>query len=93
MHTYASGDVAKVAETFGEALPGREEIYPVAGAFFSELGNLNRFYQLFPFKNWAHCAEVRTEMQVKGVWPPRSDVRPGAQLVRHMVPATVSPLH
>ena len=95
MYTYPGGELGKISTAFGEALPGRNAIYPVAGVFTSQLGNLNRLYQLFPFKNWAHRDEVRTEFRKQGVWPPRTggDVHPIAQLVRHMVPADVSPLH
>ena len=93
-YTYAPGDIGKVAQAFGDALKGRDEIYPVAGIFTSQLGNLNRLYQLFPFKDWAHRDEVRSEFREKRVWPPSgTDARPVAQLVRHMVPAQVSPLH
>ena len=93
MYTYAPGDVGKVAEVFNEALPGRAELYPVAGIFTSDLGNLNRLYQLFPYKNWAHRDELRKEYRSSGVWPPHADARPVTQLVRHMAPASVSTLH
>lgn len=92
MYTYPPGELPKVAEAFAEALPRRQEIYPVAGIFTSDLGNLNRLYQLFPYKDWAHRDKVRAEMREKGIWPPRADARPVTQLVRHMVPAAFSPL-
>jgi hypothetical protein len=92
-YTYAPGDLGKVVAAFGEAIPGRDAIYPVAGIFAANLGNLNRLYQLFPFKDWAHRDEVRGEFRKAGVWPPHSDARPVAQLVRHMIPAAHSPLH
>jgi hypothetical protein len=93
MYTYAPGSIATVAERFAEALPRRAEVYPVAGIFTSDLGNLNRLYQLFPYKNWDHRDEVRTELRAKGIWPPQNDIRPMHQLVRHMIPAAFSPLH
>jgi hypothetical protein len=92
-YTFNPGDVGKAAAAFGEAYKGRDEVYPIAGIFSSELGNLNRLYQLFPFKNWAHRDEVRKEFREKKVWPPHSEARPVHQLVRHMIPAPVSPLH
>ena len=93
MYTYAPGNIATVAERFAEALPRRAEVYPVAGIFTSDLGNLNRLYQLFPYKDWDHRDEVRTELRAKGIWPPQNDIRPMHQLVRHMIPAAFSPLH
>ena len=93
MYTYPAGEIRGVAEKFAESYAARASIYPVAGIWTSDLGNLNRLYQLFPFKNWAHRDEVRTEFLKQGVWPPHAEARPVAQLVRHMVPAEFSPLH
>ncbi len=93
MYTYPAGEIAKVAETFSAALPARQAIYPVAGIFTSELGNLNRLYQLFPYKDWAHRDQVRAEYMKSGVWPPHADARPMTQLVRHLIPTEFSPLH
>lgn len=92
-YTYAPGDIRNVAKAFSEALPGRNEIYPVAGIFTSQLGNLNRLYQLFPYKSWDHRDEVRKVYLESGAWPPHSDARPVQQLVRHMLPAACSTLH
>jgi len=93
MYTYAPGDIGGVAKAFGEALQARADVYPVAGIFTSSYGNLNRLYQLFPYKSWDHREEVRTEFRKRGVWPPHSDARPVAQLVRFLIPASFSPMH
>lgn len=92
MYTFAPGDLAKATPAFAEKLAERSAVYPVAGIFTSDLGNLNRLYQLFPYQDWAHRDKVRTELREKGIWPPHSEARPVAQLVRHMVPAPYSPL-
>jgi hypothetical protein len=93
MYTFPGGQIGKVAEKFGESLAGRAAIYPIAGVWTSELGNLNRLYQLFPFKDWSHRDEVRAEFRKTGVWPPHTDGHPLHQLVRHLTPAAYSPLH
>jgi hypothetical protein len=93
MYTYPSGEIAKVADAFAEAYAGRAAVYPVAGIWTSDLGNLNRLYQLFPYKDWAQRDELRAEMRRKNIWPPHADARPVTQLVRHMIPAGYSPLH
>lgn len=93
MCTYPSGVLAKVAQQFGAALAARHAVYPVAGVWISELGNLNRLYQLFPYRDWAHRDTTRSEVRAKGVWPPPGDDHPVDQMVRHMVPAPFSPLH
>jgi hypothetical protein len=92
MYTYPAGEIARVADTFAEAYQERAAEYPVAGIWTSDVGNLNRLYQLFPYKNWAHRDEVRGELRRKNIWPPHSDVRPLTQLVRHLTPAAYSPL-
>ena len=81
-----------MAKTFSEKIGGRVALYPVGGIWTSDLGNLNRLYQLFPYKNWAHRDEMRAEYLKSGVWPPHSEARPVSQLVRHMIPAPFSPL-
>lgn len=94
MYTYApGGDINKAAAAFNEALPGRSAIYPVAGMFTTQQGNLNRLYQLFPYKSWDHREEVRAEFRKQGVWPPHAEVRPINQLVRFLEPAPFSPIH
>ena len=93
VYTYAPGDLGKANTAFNEALPGRDGVYPVAGMFFASQGNLNRMYQIFPYKNWDHREEVRAEFRKQGVWPPHSEARPINQLVRFMYPADFSPIH
>ncbi|HEX5369955.1 MAG TPA: NIPSNAP family protein [Dehalococcoidia bacterium] len=92
-YTYAPGDIGKAAAAFGEALAARDAIYPVAGMFVAQQGNLNRLYQIFPYKSHAHREEVRAEFRKQGVWPPHAEVRPINQLVRFMEPASFSPIH
>lgn len=93
MYTYPAGEIAKVAEAFSAQYDKRNALYPVAGIWTSDLGNLNRLYQMFPYKNWAHRDQLREEYRSKGIWPPHSEVRPLTQLVRHLIPAEFSPLH
>jgi hypothetical protein len=93
MYTYAAGAISGIAETFAAAYEGRHGVYPVGGIWTSDLGNLNRLYQLFPYRNWEHRDQVRGELRQKGLWPPHAEARPMAQLVRHLVPAPFSPLH
>jgi hypothetical protein len=59
----------------------------------SDLGELNRFYQLWPYKDWAHRDEIRKQYVGTDIWPPHTEERPVHQLVRHMVPSSFSPLH
>src|SRR5919197_2240983 len=87
MYTYPAGAISKVSETFAAAYAERHAAYPVGGIWTSDLGQLNRLYQLFPYKNWDHRDQVRAELRQKQLWPPHSEAHPVAQLVRHMVAA------
>ncbi|MBV9579317.1 MAG: NIPSNAP family protein, partial [Chloroflexi bacterium] len=73
MYTYPAGALSGVAESFGAAYAGRHGVYPVGGIWTSDLGNLNRLYQLFPYKDWAHRDQVRGELRQKGIWPPHAE--------------------
>lgn len=93
MYTYPAGTLGKVMETFSNHVERRRQLYPLGGFFASELGQLNRWYQLWPYKNWAHRDEIRKQFAGTDIWPPHGDVQAVHQLVRHMVPAPFSPLH
>ena len=93
MYTYPGGEIGKVAERFAEAYAGRAGVYPVGGIWTSDLGNLNRLYQLFPYKDWNHREEVRAELRAKSLWPPNTGASALTQLVRHLIPTAFSPLH
>ena len=93
MYTYPSGTVRSVMDQFVAHVPRRAEMYPLGGFFMSDLGQLNRFYQLWPYKDWAHRDEIRKQYAGTDIWPPHTEERPIHQLVRHMVPASCSPLH
>jgi hypothetical protein len=93
MYTYPSGTNRKVLKHFSESVERRNALYPAGGFFASDLGELNRFYQLWPYKDWAHREEIRKQYLGTDIWPPQTEERPVHQLVRHMVPASFSPLH
>jgi len=94
IYTYATGgDIGKAAKSFGEAYAARADVYPVAGIFTTQQGDLNKMYQIFPYKNWAHREEVRAEFRKRQVWPPQGEVRPIHQRVVFMLPAAFSPIH
>jgi NIPSNAP protein len=92
MYTYPAGAITGVASAFAEKYAGRHGAYPVAGIWTSDLGNLNRLYQLFPYRDWDHREQVRAQLREQSLWPPHTEARPVSQLVRHMIPAPFSPL-
>ena len=93
MYTYPSGVIRHVMEQFTAGVAARQELSPLGGFFMSELGELNRFYQLWPYRDWDHRDEVRAQYLKAGTWPAKVEERPIHQLVRHLIPASFSPLH
>ncbi|MEX2431593.1 MAG: NIPSNAP family protein, partial [Dehalococcoidia bacterium] len=61
MYTYPVGAVRHVMEQFCAQVGGRAKMYPLGGLFMSELGQMNRLYQLWPYKDWDHRDQLRAE--------------------------------
>ena len=43
IYTYSPGDLPKVLEAWGKAVPSREKLSPLAACWTSEIGGLNKF--------------------------------------------------
>src|ERR1700745_2427981 len=70
MRTYAlqPGTVATFEERFAEALPVRTKVSPLAAFWHTEVGPLNRIIHVWPYEDFAHRAEVRSQ-KIEG-WRP-----------------------
>jgi hypothetical protein len=65
------GTIPGIIKGWEEALPARSELSPCAMAMFTELGAINKYVHIWPYKSYEHRAEVRAEGVAKGVWPPK----------------------
>lgn len=92
IYKYAPGDVNKVIEAWGNAIEKREEYSPLAGAWFSEVGELNRWFHMWAYESFEHRMEVRAKTRADGVWPPASGVSPIHQQNKLLIPAACSPM-
>jgi hypothetical protein len=92
IYTYAPGDIPKVLEAWGKAVPGREKLSPLAACWSSELGGLNRFYHVWPYKDLNERTRIREESRKGGQWPPQAGVRPIRQENKLLIPAAFSPM-
>ena len=92
MYTYAPGDIPKVLEAWGKAVPGREKLSPLAACWTSELGGLNKFVHVWAYKDLNERTRVREESRKGGQWPPQSGVRPIKQENKLLIPAAFSPI-
>jgi len=91
-YTYAPGAIQHVLDAWGEKIAEREKLSPLAGCWYSEIGELNRFVHLWAYKNFEHRQRVRVEAQEKGIWPPQAGVVPISQENKILSPASFSPM-
>ena len=91
-YTYGAGDLPKVLEAWAKAVPAREELSSLAACWTSDVGGLNKFYHVWPYKNLLERARVREEARKGGVWPPQTGVRPIRQENKILIPAEFSPV-
>ena len=92
IYTFAPGDIAKVLEGWEKAVPAREQFSPLAACWTSDVGGLNKFYHVWPYKNFLERTRIREEARKGGVWPPQTGVRPIRQENKMLIPATFSPV-
>ena len=92
IYTYAPGDIPKVLEAWGKAVPVREKLSPLAACWTSELGGLNKFVHVWVYKDSNERTRIREESRKGGQWPPQSGVRPIRQENKLLIPAAFSPL-
>lgn len=69
-YTMSPGDGPKVQKAWAAALPARQKLSPVIATWFSELGGLNKFVHIWPYKSLDQRASVRAQAIASGTWPP-----------------------
>jgi hypothetical protein len=92
MYTYAPGEIGKVLEAWGKAVPGREKLSPLVVCGSTELGALNKFIHMWVYKDLNERSRIRDESRKGGQWPPQAGVRPVKQENKVLIPAAFSPL-
>jgi NIPSNAP len=69
-YLYRSGTIPKVIELWAEAIEARTKLSPLAGCWYSETGQLNRWVHIWPYRDAAERQRLRAEStKIKG-WPP-----------------------
>src|SRR5271169_4230828 len=94
MYTYAPGAIPGVIERWREKIGERIKLSPLVGAWYSEIGPLNKWVHIWAYQDANHRAQVRAEAVAKGIWPPGSAAA-GVLLKQEnmlVVPASFSPL-
>ncbi len=83
------GSVATVEERFGQALPARAKLSPLAAFWHTEVGPLNRIIHVWPYDSFEERTRVRSQ-KIEG-WPPNIREFVEEQQSEIFVPAPFSP--
>jgi hypothetical protein len=92
IYSYLPGEIPKVLEAWGKAVPGREKLSPLAVCGSTELGGLNKFIHVWVYKDLNERTRIREESRKGGQWPPQAGVRPHRQENKVLIPAAFSPI-
>lgn len=92
IYKYDTGQIPKVIDAWGKAIEERTKYSPLAGAWYSEFGNLNRWFHMWAYESFEHRLAVRAETRAKGVWPPPGGIAPLHQQNKLLLPAACSPM-
>ncbi len=94
IYTLKPGGIPGVIDRWSTRIADRIKLSPLAGAWYSELGGLNKWCHIWAYKDAADRFRVREEARSKGIWPPPGG-QPGMMLKQEnmlVVPAAFSPL-
>jgi hypothetical protein len=92
-YTYQPGTMNEVLKRWSAAIPHREEYSPLAAGMYSELGGLNRWMHVWPYKDLAERNQIRAEAGKNAHWPPATREFLVRQENKIMIPAAFSPMH
>ena len=93
IYTYQPGTMGEVLKRWTAAIPHREEYSPLAAGMSSELGGLNKWMHVWPYKDLEDRNRVRTEASANPNWPPPTREFLVKQENKICVPASFSPMH
>src|SRR5215469_14849981 len=85
------GSVPQAEERFGQALPARTKLSPLAAFWHTEVGPLNRIIHVWPYANFEERTRIRTESQKLEGWLPIFREFVQEQTRELFVPAPFSP--
>jgi hypothetical protein len=92
-YNYRVGSMGEVLKRWGEAIPHREEFSPLAAGMYTELGGLNKWVHIWPYKDLEERNKIRAEASESPHWPPPTREFLIEQDNKILVPASFSPMH
>lgn len=93
IYTYQTGAIPQVIKLWSEAVPYREKYSPLAAALYTELGGLNKWIHIWPYKDLGERTRIRAEANKDPHWPAPTQHLLAKQENKILVPASCSPLH
>ena len=93
IYTYQPGTMGEVLKRWGDAIPHREEFSPLAAGMYTELGGLNKWIHVWPYKDLEERNKIRQEASATPHWPPPTREFLVKQENKICVPAAFSPMH
>lgn len=92
IYTYNPGDIPSVLEHWRTHIAAREAFSPLVGAWYSEIGNLNKWVHMWAYRSFEERLRIRGEAREKGVWPAPGGPAPIKQENKILLPTSFSPL-
>ena len=95
IYTFKPGGIPGVIDRWSGHIAERIKLSPLVGAWYSELGGLNKWCHIWAYKDAAERFRIREEARAKGIWPPPSGGGPNMMIKQEnmlVVPASFSPL-
>ena len=91
-YTYAPGSMPTVIQRWGEKIEERTKLSPLVAAWYSDLGELNKWVHIWAYKDAGERDRIRRESFKSGAWPPATREFLIKQENMYVAPASFSPL-
>jgi NIPSNAP len=93
-YTLAPGGIPGMIERWSTKIEERVKLSPLVGAWYSELGALNKWVHVWAYKDAAQRQTIRADAIARGIWPPGGGPAGGMlkQENKLVMPALFSPI-
>ncbi|MBF0277194.1 MAG: NIPSNAP family protein [SAR324 cluster bacterium] len=93
IYTLLPGSIGEVLKRWAVAVPHREKYSPMAAGMYSEMGGLNKWVNIWPYKDLLERSKIREEAGKSEFWPPPTLEFLVEQENKILLPAAFSPMH
>ncbi len=92
IYTYQPGTIPQVLERWSKSIPDRIKLSPLAACWTSEVGAINKFVHVWPYKDFNERDRIRAEAFKQPTWPPNTREFLVSQTTKMLIPASFSPM-